>query len=331
MIVEILERRGVRQRIRLRAFPATIGRGLENDVILDDRYVDKLHATLEWDGGGTLLVVDQRSLNGTFDAQTGQRLVRYPLRSGAEIRVGRTTLRFLDEAHPLEPTLAEPPGAQSPLRIESPVMALGIAAFTAAMMGVNNYLGKTSRVTPSSLLGDALVMLLVVVVWAGMWAFVNRLTQQRFRFLEHFAIACLALVAFTASSGLFEYLRFFFTGGFGWEILAGAAALVIAVLMLSAHLARVSTMGRWPRLLWAGGVIGGLAGVAALSSHKDRMDYAGRLESTPLKAIGAAWIPTVPASKFLGEVKDLKGEVDALVDDEPALPTEETGADSTAE
>ncbi len=331
MIVEVLERRGVRQRVRLRSFPATIGRGLENDVILDDRYVDPLHARLEWDGSGTLLIVDQQSRNGTFDAHSGQRLVRYPLRSGAEIRLGRTLLRFLDESHPVEAALPDAPRAGRVAPIEAPLTAIAICATTGALMGINNYLGKTSRVTLASLLGDALMMLLVVVVWAGAWALVNRLTQHRFRFLEHFAIACLALTSFTISSAIFEYLRFFFPGGFGWEILAGAVALGIAVASLAAHLARASGMGHWPRLLWSAGVIGGLAGIIALSGHKDQVDYSGHLESTPLKPIGARWIPSVAPAAFLTDVKDLKRAVDDLADEDPGPANGDSPESDSAE
>jgi hypothetical protein len=330
VIVEVLDRRGVRQRLRLRAFPATIGRGLDNDVILDDRYADPRHALIEWDGGGTLLLVDQGSVNGTFDATSGQRVARAAVRSGSEFRLGRTTLRFMDESHPAEPAVVDAPQTARFRLSESPVVALAIAAVTGVLVAINEYLGKTSRVTPAGMLGESLMMLLVVVVWAGAWALVGRVTQHRFRFLEHFAIACLALSGFICSAGGFEYMSFFFPGGFGWDVLAGAAALAIAVATLTAHLARVSAMSYWPRLLWSLGVIGGLAGIVALSGHRDQVDYAGRFEETPLKAIAARWIPSVKPADFLKQVDGLKDQVDRLAEEEPGAEDEQAPeADST--
>ncbi len=323
MIVEVLERRGVRQRVRLRAFPATIGRGLDNDVILDDRYADSRHALLEWDGSGTLLLVDQGTVNGTFDATSGQRVARYPVHSGSEFRLGRTTVRFLDESLPVPPALVDaPPNGRLTLS-DAPRTAVAIAGATGVLVAINEYLGKTSRVTPAGMLGDSLMMLLVVVVWAGAWALVGRVTQHRFRFLEHFAIACLALTGFIVSSGAFEYLSFLFPGRFGWDVLAGTVALAIGVITLAAHLARVSGMTQWPRLLWSLGVIGGLAGIVALSGHREQVDYTSRFESTPLKAIGARWIPTVKPAEFLKQVDALKGEVDQLADEAPTAEDEQ--------
>jgi FHA domain len=332
MIVEVLDRRGVRQRLRLRAFPATIGRGYENDVILDDRYVDALHACLEWDGRGTLLLVDQQSVNGTFDGPSGQRVMRVALRSGDELRLGRTTLRFLDESHRLDPTLVEAPARHRFALSESPLTAVAICAATGVLLAINEYLGKTSRVTLGGLLGESLMALLVLVAWAGAWALVNRVTQLRFRFLEHLAIACLALAGFTVSSGCFEYLRFLFPGGFGWDVPAGAIALAIGGAALAAHLARVSTMGRWPRRLWSFGSIAALAGIVALSGHRDQMDYSGRLEATPLKPIAARWIPSVAPAAFLLQVDGLKEAVDGLAREEPSPEEEDSeDADSTSD
>jgi hypothetical protein len=317
MIVEVLDRRGVRQRVRLRAFPASIGRGLDNDVILDDRYADPRHALLEWDGGGTLLLVDQNSVNGSFDAASGQRVVRYPVRSGSAFRLGRTTIRFLDESHPAEPTLVDAPPTGRFALSDSPFKAIAIAGAASLLIATNQYVGKTGRVTLAGVLGESLMMLLVVAAWAGAWALVGRVTQHRFRFPEHFAIACLAMSGFIASAGAFEYLSFFFPGGFGWDVLAGAAALAIGVVGLAAHLARVSTMSHWPRLLWSLGVIGGLAGIVALSGHRDQVDYTGRFEATPLKGVAARWIPTVRPGEFLKQVDGLKEEVDRLADEAP--------------
>lgn len=83
-------------------FPLTvrgvrIGRAREfgNDLVVEDGMVSKRHARVSFEAGG-FVVYDENSTNGTFvsDAPIPGGL-GVPLRSGDEIRVGDTRLRFL--------------------------------------------------------------------------------------------------------------------------------------------------------------------------------------------------------------------------------------------
>lgn len=313
MIVEILDRRaGVRQRVRLTAFPATIGRGYQNDVILDDRYVDPVHARVEWDGGGVLVLTDLGSTNGVCDVDTGRRVARLPIRSGTEARVGRTLLRFVDAAHPVEPALHEQAEGKRRWIGEVPLRDLAIALGAGLLLGFNSFLDATDRVRVSGLLGGALTSLLVVAAWAGTWALVNRITQQRFRFPEHFVIPCAAITAWTVANATTDYLRFLFPRPVDWEMLSGIAAIGIAIVTLAAHLARVSQMSRRRRLGWSTGVVVGLAAIAALGASGERSEFGSRTEDTPLKPVGAMLIPAGTPSAFFERVDALQGEVDDL-------------------
>jgi hypothetical protein len=315
MIVEILDRRAaVRQRVRLVAFPANFGRGYQNDVVLDDRYVDPLHARLGWDGAGSLVLTDLRSVNGIIDPATGRRAAEVPIRSGTEVRLGRTTLRFIDPAHPVEPALVESPAPGHRWIGDSPVRDLGIALGTGLLLGFNDFLDATERVRVPGLLGEALTSLLLVAAWAGVWAMVNRITRNRFRFSEHFVIPCAAISAYTIFNAGAGYLRFLFPGPVDWEMGGGAVAIVVAILALSAHLARVSLLPAGKRLLWSTGVILTLALIVTLSDHGDRSEFGSRLEDTPLKPLGPALIPSITPTRFLKQVDELQDEVDELAE-----------------
>jgi predicted component of type VI protein secretion system len=70
----------------------TVGKGEENDVVLDDTTVSRLHAVLEQFPAGWC-VTDVGSSNGTF--LNGERIwAQQRLRHGDEVRVGRTRLLF---------------------------------------------------------------------------------------------------------------------------------------------------------------------------------------------------------------------------------------------
>ena len=326
MIVEVLDRRaGVRQRVRLRAFPASIGRGYDNDVILDDRYADARHARVEWDGQGGLVLIDQGSVNGLQDPMTGQRSWQVPVRAGLEVRIGRTVLRFVDPAAALEPALRLETGAEGGGAESRPLRAVAVILGTGLLLGLNTWLGKTDRVRLSGLLGDALVALLMVMVWAGAWALVNRITQHRFRFLEHMYIPCVVLAGFILATGGEEWLSFLVPNGVGWGTLAGILVLGLATWGLAAHLARVAAISRPAQWLWSLGIIGALSGVAYLSADGDRHDFGGASGDTPLKPVSARLIPTTTPEAFLIRVDGLKTEVDELGDtpDDGAVEPEE--------
>ncbi len=74
----------------------TVGRGAENDLVVEDAEASAIHAALE-PLAGAWSVRDLSSRNGTF--VNGERiLAERPLRRGDEIRVGRSRLIYRPES-----------------------------------------------------------------------------------------------------------------------------------------------------------------------------------------------------------------------------------------
>ncbi|HWM86847.1 MAG TPA: sigma 54-interacting transcriptional regulator [Kofleriaceae bacterium] len=69
-----------------------IGRGEDNVVQLSDIAVSRRHCTVEWQGGGFVLV-DSGSRNRTL--VNGKPITRHPLEQGDEVAIGKTRLAFL--------------------------------------------------------------------------------------------------------------------------------------------------------------------------------------------------------------------------------------------
>lgn len=70
---------------------ATIGRGLDNAVVLDDARVSRRHAQLRT-LNGRWVIADQQSTNGTF--VNGMRVGEHPLHPGDAVSLGGLELRF---------------------------------------------------------------------------------------------------------------------------------------------------------------------------------------------------------------------------------------------
>lgn len=85
----VRDEHGIEQRLPMAGVELTLGRGLENDVVLESLSVSREHARLVQDGG--LFVEDLASRNGTF--VNGQRVQRARVRPGDRIRLGTTEVR----------------------------------------------------------------------------------------------------------------------------------------------------------------------------------------------------------------------------------------------
>lgn len=86
----VRDEHGAEQRVHMAGAVLRIGRGLENDVVLDSLSVSRNHARLLRDGG--LTVEDLGSRNGTF--VNGRRVQRAQVGPGDRIRLGATEVQI---------------------------------------------------------------------------------------------------------------------------------------------------------------------------------------------------------------------------------------------
>ena len=82
----------------------SIGRGVDNDVILADIAVSRKHTIVCWENG-QFMVRDLGSGNGTL--YNGKRVDLHNLRDGDQLELGNTLLRFVCPANLMSPEVAE--------------------------------------------------------------------------------------------------------------------------------------------------------------------------------------------------------------------------------
>src|SRR5262249_51832617 len=107
--VEILSRhRDIASRHRFPGPEVSIGRGYDNDVIVDDPYVAARHLRVFREDDGRLVAEDLGSTNGTFLDGGKTRLPRILLDGEQPIRIGQTFLRVREPDHAVEPERVAP-------------------------------------------------------------------------------------------------------------------------------------------------------------------------------------------------------------------------------
>lgn len=175
-------------------FPVRIGRGYNNDVILQDPHISAFHAEILHNGTDWVLS-DMGSANGSRvngkDCKDGTAI----LRSGDTVTLGRTTLRVFDPQHPVP--AAMPLEAQSGTfkRLQGRVLPWFLF-FAAIFITVGlSYLQIWTEETKYLLTMTGAGVGLLMILWALPWAVTGRLTRHRSYFQTHIALGALYVLA----------------------------------------------------------------------------------------------------------------------------------------
>jgi pSer/pThr/pTyr-binding forkhead associated (FHA) protein len=337
MILEVVHPGGARTWHRLGGLPLSVGRGLTNDLILEDPYVDPQHARISVDEAGSPLIEDLGSVNGLV-ANDSRHRGRLSVQPGAEVRVGRTTLRFHDPAEPVAPALADEvatrvstPGPLPAVEAERLLSKRGramariahwantnagrlvIAGAAMSAVAIYAWMGSSERSSRSDAFEAGLAFAISVAMWAGIWAVASRMSVQRFNFLGHVAVASLVAVGALGWSILAEWLTFFFPDASLADVLSGAIGLFLLAALVAGHLALASAMSRtrqWRTGFIVSGTVLVIAGIATLAEDDAFTDVP--TFSGVVKPVAESWVPTETVSEFGDVMLNLKEQVDEM-------------------
>lgn len=240
IVIEVLDHLGrVKEHHKLTARHITVGRGYDNDVVLNDPFVCAHHLALDVGEDETLTVRDLNSVNGLYTHGRKRKVESLVLKPDESLSIGRSSLRFRTLNHEV------PPARQDRLRFEllntmlnshwvqwGSFLALGLLIYLLA------YLDTFSEFKPLDPLKTHLLpMAMVIVFWAGFWAVLSRITMHSFYFTAHSIIATLMLLITLLFEGyLAPALRFSFNAELAIDLLTPLVTLVIMVMAFYAHL-----------------------------------------------------------------------------------------------
>jgi hypothetical protein len=228
--VELLTRhRDVSARFRINAREFSIGRGYDNDVIVDDSYVAARHVRVFHDEAGQLVAEDLGSANGMYlDARKGKRsrLARTVVDGNVPIRIGQTLIRIRETSHAVEHE--RPAGSTrrfAPL-VAAVALGLGLLGFGALSL----WLAQTSEPHLSDYLVPLLTLIGIALGWIGLWSLLSRLFSGQSRFLRHVVIAEVAVLAFWIYDELAQVSAFSLTSPVAYSYEYIAAWLAFAAM-----------------------------------------------------------------------------------------------------
>jgi len=286
--------------VSLISFPATIGRGYNNDVILTDPFVSARHLRIDCNGE-TWTISDVGSENGT--TLNGKALGTETVRSGDVLRLGHTDVRLYAPHHAVSPAqiLRGADLHDAAAWLLRPLHAWGALVLALLTTGLWAYIEIWNDQMGAVLATTGAGVLAAVFIWAGVWAAGGKLGGGGSRFRGHITAVSLYIIA-NAGAWYVESYADFMTGGRAAAGVSYSINALLLFLLLSTSLALASRMTAERRhllaALLAGGMTLGAFGLNAVTA--DRFDpqpgYNAKLEPY------LAWL--APVSSITDIVRD---------------------------
>jgi hypothetical protein len=304
--VEILSRQHeIAARFRLSGPEARIGRGYNNDIIVDDPYVAAEHLRLFRDQAGQLVVEDLGSANGVYLNGSTQRLGRIIVDGKQPIRIGHTFLRIREGNFAVERERVGRPDRHGLPIILAALLAVALLGLDEARI----WLVQTVEVQPTTYLGPLLGMVITVLGWAGMWALLSRIFSGSSRFLRNLLITLTGGLAMALYSVIAQFAAYALTWSAGVTY-SFAAIWAIAAIMCFFHLEKIGP----PRLWLKGAIIAALmiVAVTAQALQLSEAYFKSGRQNTPrlLMPPSLRVAPLHDQAAFFGEIAKLKAKLD---------------------
>jgi len=298
--IETLARNGdVLHRHRVDSLPIRIGRGYDNDYILDDAYAAAHHALVEAGEDGSLLLRDLGTRNGVVHA--GKRSERLPLSGNTVVRLGHTTLRIRAADFPVPPEVRD----RTMHGWEGALPGLAGTVLIALVALFTMWLADTQAYRPFRYLLALAYGLGTGLVWSGLWALGNRLFGRHARLGRHlfiFGSGVAALMLFRLVSSAV---------GYAWSIevftrYGSHVAIALVAGMVYFHLTTVKPEPRRRHALVCAALALLGSGLVLISNEQRNGRLADELYMSVLLPPGMRATPDASVDDFMADVAAMK-------------------------
>ena len=302
--IETLARNGdVLHRHRVESLPIRIGRGYDNDYILDDAYAAPSHAQVDAGPDGELVLRDLGTKNGVV--HRGRRSARVPLDGNTVVRLGHTTLRVRAADFPVPQELRD----RTMHGWEGALPGLVGAVLTALVALFTMWLADTQAYRPFRYLLALAYGLGAGLVWSGLWAFGNRLFGRHARLGRHlfiFGCGIAALMLFRLASSALGY-------AYSIEVFTRYGSHVAILLVAGMVYFHLTTVKPEPRKRFAVicaalAVLG--SGLVLISNDQRNGRLADELYMSVLLPPEMRATPDASVEEFMEDVAAMKEELD---------------------
>ena len=302
--IETLARNGdVLHRHQVAQLPIRIGRGYDNDYIVDDAHTAPNHVVVEANEAGRLVMRDLGTRNGVVSK--GKRHSMLALDGNTVVRIGHTSLRVRSADFQVEPELLDRTMHRWEGALPGMFGILLIVIFTLFTVWLND----TEEFDPINYLQAAATGIAGGLAWAGLWAAGNRLFGRHARLGRHLFILGSALAAATVFKILSTVIAYAYSLDeivrFGSHV-----AIAIACTMIYFHLRTIKPQRPRKFAILCGLLFVLGSGLVLLSNKQGTGQFADEHYMSVILPPSLRASPDYPVDSFMGDVQALKPGLD---------------------
>lgn len=213
LIVRITDKSGSRiERHTLGNVPLTVGRAWDNDVILQDPFVDADHLAVRLfssgDDAGGIAIDELQTTNGTVVANKSIAGDGNRYRIGDQLRVGDTSLEILDASIAVEKTTVRSFWFFMRERFHSLTSLVWLTLVTLAVVVCDTQLRTAEPIKWSNGLLTISLTLLFLFIWSLLFGFVSKLLRGESNIRAHWALVCVAIMVVTMLAWVLTAISF---------------------------------------------------------------------------------------------------------------------------
>ncbi|MDH5539440.1 MAG: FHA domain-containing protein [Rhizobacter sp.] len=316
-VLDVLDRDGqVRETIRVADWPCSVGRALDNDVVLSDPHLAPHHLRIEC-SEHTLVIEVGECINGVSMGmrrwRAGERIELAADGVVPEFVAGRTRLRLRLAGHALP---AELPIAAAPTASRRTGLMLGATVLVLAGLSFGTYLDTDPDGLGRGLAGVLLASVAAAALWCGLWALLSKTFTRRGRFGWHLRVFLLASLALMVVDAVPKLVAFAFSwpaiDNYAFVASFGVGASALYFHLLAVEPARPRLM-RWVALTtWVVGV------TLTFWFNQQRNDHFGEeLYMSHLFLPGMRLVKPVSIDSFVGSAQSLQAVLDKKAKEPP--------------
>lgn len=251
-------------------FPATVGRGFNNDIILTDPHVSPQHLRIDY-SSDRWIVSDLDSANG-FRVNRVERRGHdgLPVISGDIISLGQTELRVYAPHHPVADAVQMQKSHPVFSWLSRPLNIWACFLLAVAVIEGWSFLEIWTEEPGMVLAAAAAGTAGVVVLWATLWSVGGRLVNHRSHFKKHAAIMSIYLTVGAVAWYIEAYTNFLTNENWLSALTSYGINFILLAFLLYGSLALASRMMQRRRLLssvfFSAGVMGGIFAMTLISA-----------------------------------------------------------------